>query len=81
MLTEHQHKPGGFDPSHCRDCARQTDLLDHYHRVQREELTLKEAHWWARRARRDATWALWVGRHRDPAGRHRPGHELIHLER
>ena len=37
MLTEHQHKPGEFDPGHCRDCARETDLLDHYHHVQRQE--------------------------------------------
>jgi hypothetical protein len=22
MLIEHQHKPGVFDPGHCRDCAR-----------------------------------------------------------
>jgi hypothetical protein len=28
MLIEHQHKPGVFDPGHCRDCARQTDMLD-----------------------------------------------------
>jgi len=62
MLTEHQHQPGNFDPGHCQDCARETDLLDHYHRVQREERAFKEAHRWARRARRarrDATWALW----------------------
>jgi hypothetical protein len=59
MLTEHQHKPGEFDPGHCRDCARETDLLDHYHHVQRQERAFKEAHRWARRAHRDATWALW----------------------
>jgi hypothetical protein len=59
MLTEHQHQPGSFDPGHCRDCARETDLLDHYHHVQRQEHAFKEAHRWARRARRDATWALW----------------------
>jgi hypothetical protein len=44
MLTEHQHKPGEFD---------------HYHHVQRQEQALKQAHRWAREARRDATWALW----------------------
>ncbi len=27
MLTEHHHQPGMFDPGHCRDCARETDLL------------------------------------------------------
>ena len=59
MLTEHQHKPGEFDPGHCQDCARETDLLDHYHHVQRQEQALKQAHRWARKARRDATWALW----------------------
>ena len=59
MLIEHSHKPGVFDPGHCRDCARESDLLDHYHHVQRQEQTLKQAHRWARRARRDATWALW----------------------
>src|SRR5215218_6285160 len=33
MLIEHQHKPGEFDPGHCRVCARATGLLDHYCRV------------------------------------------------
>ena len=59
MLIEHQHKPGEFDPGHCRDCARETDLLDHYHHVQHQERAFKEAHRWARQARRHATWALW----------------------
>jgi hypothetical protein len=59
MLTEHQHKPGEFDPGHCRDCARETDLMDHYHHVQRQEQAFKEAHRWARQARRNTTWALW----------------------
>jgi hypothetical protein len=58
MLIEHQHQPGSFDPGHCRDCARETDLLDHYHHVQRQEQTLRQAHRWARQARRHATWAL-----------------------
>jgi hypothetical protein len=58
MLIEHQHQPGVFDPGHCPNCARETDLLDHYHRVQREEQTVKQAHRWARQARRNATWAL-----------------------
>jgi hypothetical protein len=30
MLLEHAHQPGRFDPGHRRDCARETDLLDHY---------------------------------------------------
>jgi hypothetical protein len=59
MLIEHQHKPGVFDPGHCRDCARETDLLDHYWQVQREEQAFKEAHRWARQARRHAIWVLW----------------------
>jgi hypothetical protein len=59
MLIEHQHKPGGFDPGHCRDCARETDLLDHYHRIQREEQTVKQAHRWAWQARRNTIWRLW----------------------
>jgi hypothetical protein len=58
MLIEHQHKPGVFDPGHCRDCARETDLLDHYWQVQREEQAFKETHRWARQARRHAIWAL-----------------------
>jgi hypothetical protein len=43
MLLEHAHQPGRFDPGHCRDRARETDLLDHYWRVQREEQAFKEA--------------------------------------
>ena len=58
MLIEHAHKPGEFDPGHCRDCARETDLLDHHDHVQRQELALNQAHRWARRAHRHATWAL-----------------------
>jgi hypothetical protein len=58
MLTEHRHKPGVFDPGHCRDCARETDLLDHYWQVQRQERDLAQAHRWARQARRHASWAL-----------------------
>ena len=51
--------PGRFDPGHCFDCARESDLLDHYWKVQREETAFKEAHRWARRAHRHASWALW----------------------
>ena len=60
MLIEHQHPPGVFDPGHCRDCAHEADLLDRYHRVQREEQIVKQAHGWARQARRNATWSLWL---------------------
>jgi hypothetical protein len=59
MLLKHQHTPGEFDPGHCRDCARESDLLDHYHRVQREEQAVKEAQRWARQAHRYAVRALW----------------------
>jgi len=60
MRIEHQHPPGSFDPGHCRDCARETDLLDHYHHVQRQEQAFRQAHRWARQARRDAVRALWA---------------------
>jgi hypothetical protein len=59
MLVKHAHPPGRFDPGHCRDCARDADLLDHYWQVQREERAFREAHRWARRAHRQASWALW----------------------
>jgi hypothetical protein len=36
----HHYEPGVFDADHCRACARQTGLLDHYRRVQQEEVTL-----------------------------------------
>jgi hypothetical protein len=52
MLLEHAHQPGRFDPGHCRDCARETDLLDHYWRVQREEQAFNEA-------RRDLAGSRW----------------------
>jgi hypothetical protein len=59
MVIQHRHQPGTFDPGHCRICAHDADLLDHYWQVQREELALNEAHRWARRAHRHAIWALW----------------------
>jgi hypothetical protein len=52
MLVDHHHEPGVFDASHCRACARQAGLLDHYERVQREEARLREA-------RQRASIALW----------------------
>jgi hypothetical protein len=72
MLVGHQHKPGLFDAGHCRACAHQAGLLDHYWQVQQQEAALRQAHGWARAARRRASVALWsVVRHRDPAGRRR----------
>jgi hypothetical protein len=58
MLLKHAHKPGAFDPSHCQDCARETELLDHYWHVQQQERALAEAHRWGRQARRCAICAL-----------------------
>jgi hypothetical protein len=46
-------------PATVGDCAREADLLDHYWQVQRQEQAFKEAHRWARRAHRQASWALW----------------------
>jgi hypothetical protein len=60
MLIEHRHRPGVFDPGHCRICAREADLLDHYWRVQREEDSLRATERKAGQARRIATWALWA---------------------
>jgi hypothetical protein len=60
MLTKHQHKPEVFDPGHCRACAYQAGLLDHYWRVQQEEDRLRAATRWARQARSLAIWALLV---------------------
>jgi hypothetical protein len=47
-----------FDPGHCRDCARETDLVDHCWRVQRDKHVFREAHRRAGR-RRGAVYALW----------------------
>jgi hypothetical protein len=58
LLTEHQHPPGHLDPGHCQDRARETGLLDHCHRVQRQEQAFSETRRWARQARRNTTWAL-----------------------
>ncbi len=58
MAIGHLHPPGVFDAGHCRACARQAGLLDHYHRVQEEESRLREASAYARAARRYALWAL-----------------------
>ena len=45
MLVEHRHQPDVFDAGHCRACAHEAGLLDHYERVQREEAMLREARW------------------------------------
>jgi hypothetical protein len=37
MLVEHHHSAGIFDAGRCRACADEAALLDHYHRVQRQE--------------------------------------------
>jgi hypothetical protein len=58
MLTQHDHVPGTFDAGHCRACAREAGLLDHYDRVQREEIRLRQTWAWACAARRYAIWAL-----------------------
>jgi len=58
MLTQHHHRPGLFDAGHCRACARQAGLLDHYWRVQQEEDSLRAATRWAGQARSHASWAL-----------------------
>ena len=60
MLTHRWvHDPGVFDPGHCRSCAHEAGLLDHYHRVQQEERHLAQAQGLARRAHRYALWGLW----------------------
>jgi hypothetical protein len=58
-MMGHHHEPGVFDAGHCRACARQAGLLDHYERVQQDEATLRQAHRWALAASRRASIALW----------------------
>jgi hypothetical protein len=58
MSIGHLHPPGVFDAGHCRACARQAGLLDHYHRVQDEEARLRRTVAYARAAHRYALWAL-----------------------
>ena len=60
MLVQHHHKLGVFDPGHCRACARQASLLDHYRQVQQEQATVRQAHRRALEARRRAGVALWL---------------------
>jgi hypothetical protein len=58
MSIGHLHRPGVFDAGHCRACARQAGLVDHYHLVQGEEAQLRWASASARAAHRYARWAL-----------------------
>jgi hypothetical protein len=58
MSIGHLHPPGVFDAGHCRACARQAGLLDHYHRVQAEEARLRQASGSARAAHRYALLAV-----------------------
>jgi hypothetical protein len=58
MSIGHLHPPGVFDAGHCRTCARQAGLLDHYNRVQEEEARLRGTVAYARAAHRYALWAL-----------------------
>ena len=58
MVTQHQHRPGEFDAGHCRACAHEAGLMDHYWRVQQEEDTLRAARRWASQARSLAIGAL-----------------------
>lgn len=60
MLTQHLHRPGRFDPGHCRVCAHEAGLLDHYRRVQQEEDSLRDTARLARQAHSYASWALWL---------------------
>jgi hypothetical protein len=58
MSIGHLHPPGVFDAGHCRTCARQAGLLDHYDRVQAEEARLGRTVAYARAAHRYGLWAL-----------------------
>ena len=58
MSIGHLHPPGVFDAGHCRACARQAGLLDHYNRVQAEEARLRRTVVYARAAHRYAVLAL-----------------------
>ena len=58
MSIGHLHSPGVFDAGHCRACARQAGLLDHYDRVQDQEACLRRTVAYAQAAHRYALWAL-----------------------
>jgi hypothetical protein len=59
QIAELRRQPGVFDAGHCRACAHQAGMLDHYRQVQQEQATLRETQRWARGARRRARVALW----------------------
>jgi hypothetical protein len=46
-VITHHHRPGVVDVSGRWVCAREAALLDHNHRVQREEDTLRATQHWA----------------------------------
>ena len=52
MPISHEHATGLFNAGHGQACARETDLLDHYDRAQREEARLRQVQEWAGTARR-----------------------------
>ena len=58
MSIGHLHPPGVFDAGHCRACARQAGLLDHYDRMQGEEACRRRTVAYARAAHRYALWVL-----------------------
>jgi hypothetical protein len=60
VIAEHQHKADGFDPDHCRACAVDAGLLDHYERVQLHESALVAARRLASQAQRYAIVTMWL---------------------
>jgi hypothetical protein len=77
MPLEHAHKPGQFDPGHCRDCARETDLLDHLLACATTGASV-QVHRAVGPPRPPVRYLGAVaGWEEHPAGRHRPAHPLI----
>ena len=60
MLTDHHHQAAVFDPGHCRACAVNAGLLDHYRRVQAEEDSRHQTEQNAERARKTARRCQWL---------------------
>ena len=60
MTTRHQHKADGFDPDHCRACAVDAGLLDHYKRIQLHESAVVAAQRLAWQAQRSANVTMWL---------------------
>jgi hypothetical protein len=46
MVIQHNHGQGVFDAGHCRACAREAGVMNHYWRLQREEDALRAAQRW-----------------------------------